>query len=95
VAGEIRDATDSVNTKRVLAFVRGVVESLVDDPDAVSVKILVGTDGTILKVRVARADTGKVIGKNGRLARSLRTILSAISMKLHHRFDLDIEEDLE
>ncbi len=49
--------------------------------------------GKQLPARVASADVGKVIGKQGRTARSMRTILSAVSMKLHHRYTLDILEE--
>jgi len=48
-----------------------------------------------LKLRVAPQDVGKVIGKQGRTARSVRTILGAVSMKLHHRYTLDILEEDE
>jgi predicted RNA-binding protein YlqC (UPF0109 family) len=49
----------------------------------------------VIRLRVAHQDIGKVIGKQGRTARSLRTILGAASMKLHHRFALDILEEDE
>ena len=53
-------------------------------------------ENTVLKLRVAPQDVGKVIGKQGRTARSVRTILGAVSMKLRHRYTLDIlEEDDE
>jgi predicted RNA-binding protein YlqC (UPF0109 family) len=52
-------------------------------------------ENTVLRLRVASADVGKVIGKQGRTARSMRTILSAVSMKLHHRYTLDILEEDE
>jgi predicted RNA-binding protein YlqC (UPF0109 family) len=71
----------------------GIVQALVDLPDAVSVELIEERESTILRVRVAPQDIGKVIGKQGRTARSLRTILGAASMKLHHRFSLDILED--
>lgn len=70
-----------------------IVQALVDLPDAVSVELIDDRESTILRVRVASQDIGKVIGKQGRTARSLRTILGAASMKLHHRFSLDILED--
>ena len=70
-----------------------VARSLVDSPDIVSVDAVPDGDGTILRLRVAPGDLGKVIGRQGRTARSLRTILSAASMKLKHRFSLDIIED--
>jgi predicted RNA-binding protein YlqC (UPF0109 family) len=72
-----------------------IVQALVDLPDAVSVEVIEDRESTILQVRVAPQDIGKVIGKQGRTARSLRTILGAASMKLHHRFSLDILEDDE
>jgi predicted RNA-binding protein YlqC (UPF0109 family) len=72
-----------------------IVQALVDQPDGVSVELIEDRDATILRVRVAPQDIGKVIGKQGRTARSLRTILGAASMKLHHRFSLDILEDDE
>jgi hypothetical protein len=70
-----------------------IVQALVDYPDDVSVELIEDHDSTILQVCVAPQDIGKVIGKQGRTARSLRTILGAASMKLHHRFSLDIVED--
>jgi len=72
-----------------------IVQALVDSPESVSVELIDDHDSTILQVRVAPQDIGKVIGKQGRTARSLRTILGAASMKLHHRFSLDILEDDE
>jgi uncharacterized protein len=70
-----------------------IVQALVDQPDGVSVELIEDHEATILQVRVAPQDIGKVIGKQGRTARSLRTILGAASMKLRHRFALDIIED--
>jgi predicted RNA-binding protein YlqC (UPF0109 family) len=72
-----------------------IVQALVDQPDGVSVEMIEDHEATILQVRVAPQDIGKVIGKQGRTARSLRTILGAASMKLRHRFSLDIIEDEE
>ena len=69
-----------------------VARSLVDSPETVSVEAVPDGDGTILRLRVAPSDLGKVIGRQGRTARSLRTILSAASMKVKHRFSLDIIE---
>ena len=69
-----------------------IAKALVDTPEAVVVEAIKETESTILRLRVAPSDIGKVIGKQGRTARSLRTILSAASMKLHHRFALDIVE---
>jgi predicted RNA-binding protein YlqC (UPF0109 family) len=72
-----------------------IVQALVDQPDDVSVELIDDHDSTVIRLRVAHQDIGKVIGKQGRTARSLRTILGAASMKLHHRFALDILEDGE
>ena len=77
-------------------LVREIARALVDEPEAVAVQSVTRDESTILKLKVAPGDVGKVIGKQGRTARSVRTILSAVSMKLHHRYTLDIlEEDEE
>lgn len=72
-----------------------IAKALVDDPHAVDVQVVARDENTVLRLRVASADVGKVIGKQGRTARSMRTILSAVSMKLHHRYTLDILEEDE
>jgi len=69
-----------------------IAQALVDTPGAVHVEAIKEAESTILRLRVAPSDIGKVIGKQGRTARSLRTILSAASMKLQHRYALDIVE---
>ena len=77
-------------------LVREIARALVDEPAEVQVESVDRDDNTLLKLRVAPQDVGKVIGKQGRTARSVRTILGAVSMKLHHRYTLDIlEEDDE
>ncbi len=77
-------------------LVREIAKALVDEPDAVEVQSVARDENTVLQLKVAPGDVGKVIGKQGRTARSVRTILSAVSMKLHHRYTLDIlEEDEE
>jgi hypothetical protein len=77
-------------------LVREIARALVDEPASVDVETVDRDENTILKLRVAPQDVGKVIGKQGRTARSVRTILGAVSMKLHHRYTLDIlEEDEE
>lgn len=72
-----------------------IVQALVDQPEYASVEMINDNGSTVIRLRVAHQDIGKVIGKQGRTARSLRTILGAASMKLHHRFSLDIVEDRE
>ena len=76
-------------------LVTEIARALVDDPDNVSVEAVADGDATVIRLRVAQSDVGKVIGKQGRTARSMRTILSAASMKLKHRFSLDIVEQGE
>ena len=68
-----------------------MARALVDMPGEVTVKAAPEGDGTLLLLSVAPADLGKVIGKQGRTARSMRTILGAASMKAQHRFLLDIQ----
>jgi predicted RNA-binding protein YlqC (UPF0109 family) len=76
-------------------LIEEIAKALVDDPSQVSVQVVDGDEGegTLLELRVAPTDVGKVIGKQGRTARSMRTLLSAAGMKLHKRYSLDIVED--
>jgi hypothetical protein len=74
------------------ALVREIARALVDDVTAVHVEALLDQDIVVLRLQVSPADVGKVIGKQGRTARSLRTILGAASMKYRRRFALDIIE---
>ncbi|HEX4321869.1 MAG TPA: KH domain-containing protein [Acidobacteriaceae bacterium] len=74
-------------------LVREIAKALVDEPNAVEVETVSRDENTVLRLRVAPNDVGKVIGKQGRTARSVRTILGAVSMKVHHRYTLDILEE--
>ncbi len=67
-----------------------IAKSLVDDPDAVSVNETEGERGSVLELRVAEGDIGKVIGKYGRIAKALRTVLSASGSKDGKRYSLEI-----
>jgi len=87
--------TQDVNHNDMQQLVTEIAKALVDDPQAVEVQAVARDENTVLRLRVASADVGKVIGKQGRTARSMRTILSAVSMKLHHRYTLDILEEDE
>lgn len=69
-----------------------IAKVLVDNPDQVNVTEVEGEQTTVLELRVAQVDLGKVIGKQGRTARAIRTILGAAGMKLHKRFVLEILE---
>lgn len=69
-----------------------IAQSLVDYPEQVSVSEVEGKQTSVLELKVAKSDLGKVIGKQGRTARALRTILSAASAKEHKRAVLEIIE---
>ena len=71
-------------------LVQTLAEALVDDPAIVDVAEIEGDNNIILELRVAKNDIGKVIGKDGRTAQSLRTIVSAASIKIGRRAHLDI-----
>jgi uncharacterized protein len=69
-----------------------IAQALVDHPDKVQVNEISGNRTSVLELKVAKDDLGKVIGKQGRTARSIRTILSAASTKLKKRAVLEIIE---
>jgi len=74
------------------SLVEQIAHALVDAPDQVQVTAVDGDQATVLELRVAPTDLGKVIGKQGRTAKSIRTILGAASMKLKKRYTLEIIE---
>jgi predicted RNA-binding protein YlqC (UPF0109 family) len=69
-----------------------IAQALVDHPEQVSVNEIAGNQTSVLELTVAKEDIGKVIGKQGRTARAMRTILSAASAKLKKRTVLEIVE---
>jgi len=71
-------------------LVEYIVKSLVDAPEEVTVTVVEGEKSTILELRVAAEDVGKVIGKQGRIAKAIRTILSASATKSGKRAVLEI-----
>jgi hypothetical protein len=73
-------------------LVEYMAKALVDNPEEVTVKEIEGEQSSVIELRVAKEDLGKVIGKQGRTARAMRTILSAASTKLQKRSVLDIIE---
>jgi hypothetical protein len=73
--------------KELVAF---IARSLVDDPDGVVVNVIEGEKSTILELKVSPSDIGKVIGKHGRIAKAIRTLLSAASTKTGKRVVLEI-----
>ena len=79
-------------TTDMRTLVLEITKALVDEPGAVRLDTLSEGGTTVFRLQVSAKDLGKVIGKQGRTARSLRTILGAASMKLKQRFSLDIVE---
>lgn len=73
-------------------LIKYIAHALVDNPNAVEVNEIVGEQTSVIELRVAKEDLGKVIGKQGRTARAMRTILSAASTKLRKRSVLEILE---
>ena len=69
-----------------------IVKALVDQPEEVSVNEVGGDHTTVLEVRVAKTDMGKIIGKQGRTAQAIRTILGAAAGKTRQRYILEILE---
>jgi predicted RNA-binding protein YlqC (UPF0109 family) len=73
-------------------LIRYIAQALVDYPDQVEVSEVEGEQTSVLELKVAKEDLGKIIGKQGRTARSIRTILSAASAKIKKRVVLEIIE---
>ncbi len=73
-------------------LVEQIARALVDNPDAVHVAEVEGQQTTVLELQVDQSDLGKVIGRQGRTARAMRTLLGAAGMKLRKRFVLEILE---
>ena len=73
-------------------LVKYIAQALVDYPEQVSVNEVVGNQTSVLELKVAKEDLGKVIGKQGRTARAMRTLLSAASAKIKKRTVLEIIE---
>ena len=71
---------------------REIVRAIVDRPEEVEVSEIEGTQATVLEVRVARRDHGKLIGKRGRIANAIRELLINFGGKTHRRYILEIIE---
>jgi predicted RNA-binding protein YlqC (UPF0109 family) len=80
------------STAEIVQLVELIAKALVDKPEEVSVRAVEGEQVKVLELSVADGDLGKVIGKKGRTAKSIRTLLGAVSMKLKKRFTLEILE---
>ncbi len=73
-------------------LVEAIAKALVDNPEEVKVRAVDGEQVTVLEVRVHPTDLGKVIGRQGRTAKAIRTLLGAAGMKLRKRYTLEILE---
>ena len=73
-------------------LVEAIAKALVDNPDQVQVRAIEGEQVTVFELRVHPSDLGKVIGRQGRTAKSIRTILGAAGMKIKKRLTLEILE---
>jgi hypothetical protein len=82
--------TERVNVMK--EFVEYIVRALVDNPDAVDVREVLGSRTTVYELRVAQGDLGKVIGKSGQTAKSIRTLLAAAAARQGKRAVLEILE---
>lgn len=73
-------------------LIKSIAQALVDHPEQVSVNEIEGSQTSVLELKVAKDDLGKIIGKQGRTAQAIRTLLSAASAKLNKRSVLEIIE---
>ena len=73
-------------------LIKYIAQALVDNPDKVEVSEVQGEQTSVIELRVSKEDLGKVIGKQGKTAKAMRTILSAASAKVHNRTVLEIIE---
>jgi uncharacterized protein len=74
-------------------LVESIARAIVDHPEFVRVAAIEGTQATVLELRTHPSDLGKVIGREGRTAQAIRTLLGSCGMKLHRRFTLEILEE--
>lgn len=74
-------------------FIESIAKKLVDAPDAVEVSFIEGKNTAIIELRVAPEDVGKVIGKSGRTANALRTLLGAVASRQNQKIVLEIIEE--
>jgi predicted RNA-binding protein YlqC (UPF0109 family) len=83
-------AHDAAQSTPLKELIRAIAVELVDQPDELEVTEIVGEHNSVIELRVAKEDIGKVIGKEGRTAQAMRTLLTALSTKLGRRAHLDI-----
>ena len=82
----------SKDSESVAKIIELIAKALVDEPDEVTVSSIDGAHASVFELHVASDDLGKVIGKKGRTAKSIRTLLGAVGAKLDRRFSLEILE---
>jgi uncharacterized protein len=85
-------AAGSVEVVSMKELIKFIAQALVDNPDKIDVTEVQGEQASVIELRVAKEDLGKVIGKQGKTAKAIRTILSAASAKVHKRVVLEIIE---
>lgn len=73
-------------------LIRIIAQALVDNPEQVEVSEITGSNTTVIELKVAKEDLGKIIGKQGRNAQAIRHILSSVSAREHKRVVLEIVE---
>lgn len=71
-------------------FIAYLIKNLVDQPEAVDVKVIEGQEGTIIEVRVSNTDVAKIVGKQGRTIKSLRTIVMSVGARFGQRVRLEL-----
>lgn len=92
ITDEIKLIRNSVEVVTMKELIKYIAQSLVDNPEQVQVSEILGEQTSVIELRVAKEDLGKVIGKQGRTAKAMRTILSAASTKVRKRAVLEIIE---
>jgi len=76
-------------------LVKIIASSLVDEPDKVDVRTVDNGEDTVIELRVAEADMGKVIGKQGRIAKAIRTVVKAVAVRENKRVSVEIIQESE
>lgn len=79
-----------INNDGIAGLVEYIARNLVDDPDSVKVVSKQGEEGVIIELTVAKDDMGKVIGKQGRIAKAIRTVVRAASVKSETKYSVEI-----
>ena len=91
--GEVADGIAEADVEALMkSLIMAIVQALVDKPDEVQIKEVIGEHAHVLELRVAKEDLGKVIGKGGAHASAIRTIMAATSGKEKKRYILEIIE---